>query len=398
MIAWKYVSVTTAAFLLAGCAGGGETSTVSPPTPPPPPTTVAIGPTETSYSASQTPIPSPATRSGTYDAIALIGESPGAPGNGPVNFRFAAPGEIRISSTHGETSARDRSYSLQFASAELPFGIAELKSIVSPDNPYISTEGAPIEYDNGKARYLLAFGDEIVATWTYSDGHASTDRIAWRRVVTSATVDAGDEKRIGYTLLYDVGLSYVSFGSWNWQASQRKPDGNNEALESGAVYFVHGDRTLAGAIPTSGTATYSARSLNTYAPSSDAGGAVRGFPFGLTVDFGQRTISTEIKQGYGAGQFDDVTLAVIPGLDLRGTGSLDAQGDIEIPLAGTLTTGAITGRQGNQIQQTRETLTVSGQLSGAFFGPDASQMGGVFAVGQTPGKPLLTDSFVGARN
>lgn len=46
----------------------------------------------------------------------------------------------------------------------------------------------------------------------------------------------------------------------------------------------------------------------------------------------------------------------------------------------------------------RRRLVVTGDLTGAFFGPGAEQIGGAFAVSQVPGNPLLSDVFIGAKN
>jgi hypothetical protein len=36
-------------------------------------------------------------------------------------------------------------------------------------------------------------------------------------------------------------------------------------------------------------------------------------------------------------------------------------------------------------------------LNGAFFGPNAEQVGGVFSIGEVSGVPLVSDAFVGDR-
>jgi hypothetical protein len=188
---------------------------------------------------------------------------------------------------------------------------------------------------------------------------------------------------VWHQLTYNAGLSHVSLGEWNWAVSKI---GNVNVIDRGSVYFVSGDRTPASEIPTSGTATYMAASLGfdtDAANSSIPSGA--SIAIALTADFGQRSMFAQLNRdgaffGDYAGGYTSI-LAV----DVHGTGPIASSGTFDIPLAGTVGSGnAITA--------------VTGLLNGAFFGPNAQQVGGVFSVGQVPGVPIVSDAFVGTRN
>jgi hypothetical protein len=148
--------------------------------------------------------------------------------------------------------------------------------------------------------------------------------------------------------------------------------GNN--TEAGSIHFVHGDRTPAAEIPASGTATYSAVSR----------GDVR---IALTADFGPRTVAAQLNRDFSEYGDSIGGFSVIPGVDLHGTGPIASLGSFSLPLDGSMV-----------LHSTATPVQVTGLLDGAFFGPNARQVGGVFAVGETPGVALLSDAFVGVRN
>jgi hypothetical protein len=83
-------------------------------------------------------------------------------------------------------------------------------------------------------------------------------------------------------------------------------------------------------------------------------------------------------------------------MDLHGTGPIGSTGGFSIPLGGTVTLGT-TILVGNAQTSGTATSQVTGALDGAFFGPNAEQVGGVWAVGQIPGNAVLSDAFVGLK-
>ena len=169
---------------------------------------------------------------------------------------------------------------------------------------------------------------------------------------TSVTYQTIGDKQLKTTLDYDIGYSYVAMGEWAWQVLDLN---GNPSGESGSLLFVNGDRTPGSGIPSSGKATYDARTLGATASSS--------LPFSLTADFGQRSISTEISQ---ASVFD-----------VSGSAPFSNDGTFDIPLSGSA---------GSQ--------SATGSMDGAFFGPHAEQVGGVFSV-ESQGSTLMQDAFVG---
>jgi hypothetical protein len=181
-----------------------------------------------------------------------------------------------------------------------------------------------------------------------------------------ASRDIGGGRTFNSQLDYSTGLSYVSLGQWNWWISDNAT-GNTEEYTS--LYFVHGDRTPAGAVPASGTATYSGQSLGALIDVS------------LAADFGQRSIAAQLNRD--AQTFGDQIggFTTVASVDLHGTGSITTAGSFAVPLTGTV-----------------DTTPAAGALDGAFFGPNAEQVGGVFSVGNTAGQALVQDAFVGLRN
>ena len=171
-------------------------------------------------------------------------------------------------------------------------------------------------------------------------------------------------------------------GEWSW----RVVDLNGAAAgDFGDLLFVNGDRTADTGIPTTGTAIYQARTL---ALLSSAG--TPGIPFTLTADFGQRLMSTRIDQDYRY-------YAAVPGSDpilgihVGGTAPFSNSGTFDIPLSGTANYAATNS------PTTPPAEPVTGTMNGAFFGPEAEQVGGVFALGRSDGTVLVQDAFVGER-
>lgn len=382
--------LASATALLSACGGGGGSIASAPPP-------LAAAPTPApapSLAVVTTNLAAPATRPGTYDTIALIEHYPA--GN-PASSRLAAPSDVRITTYQPGPTSNDVSYTIQFGSPDLPGGLSSLTTVVEGESFNASANGS---FGGGRGpggQYPLRFGQELTATLTNSDG--SRNVLLSQRYSTalpdqtSITVNG---KILDYELKYDIGLSFVSLGAWNWESFEPRERGGN-LIEGGIVRFVHGDRTPAAAIPTSGTASYTATTL-----ASSDGDYVTGFGyfvdhpalrFALTADFGQSSISTRINQAFNNASCGDCFTEVTPGLDLSGTGSMARSGNFNIPLTGTMTSYV----QGD-LSAPVATFAVSGALDGAFFGPHAEQIGGVFAVGQAPGAALFGDAFVGTRN
>ena len=182
----------------------------------------------------------------------------------------------------------------------------------------------------------------------------------------------GSGKSLRTTLDYDIGYSYVAMGEWSW----RVVDLNGAAAgDFGDLLFVNGDRTPASGIPVSGTATYDARSLALLRSNGTPG-----IPFTLTADFGQRTMSTRIDQDYRYNAADPAADPVL-GIHVGGSAPFSTNGSFDIPLTGTANYAY------NNLPTTPPTEPVTGTMDGAFFGPHAEQVGGVFALGRRRRNP-----------
>ena len=348
--------VLACSLALAGCGGseGGGGGIASTPSPLP-----ASGQSPTPAITVST-ASSPGTRAGTYDTIALIDRGGRVPG--PSANRLGAPGEIKITTYQSTANGGERSYTLDFPTAQLPGGQTNF------------TGAIPVWNITNPVTTSLKIGDQ--ATYTTDSGSGSISRLQDESVTTST--DIGGGKILQSQLVFNVGLSYVSLGQWDFWVSDRAT-GNTDEYDS--VYFVNGDRTAASAVPVSGTATYVGQSLGISTDVANRGGAA-GSPIDvvLNADFRQRSIAAQLNRAsatYGDAVGGYTTIAAIV---LHGTGAIGVPGTFAIPLLGMV-----------------DTTPVTGSLDGAFFGPGAQQVGGVFAVGSTPGQSLVRDAFVAAR-
>ena len=320
--------------LLCACGGGGGSGIASIP---PPPVTPTPTPTPT---PSQTTVLAadayPLSRVGTYD---LIGTRRSA---GTV-----APGTFSL--TVSKPSAdQDFVYKLDSPAGFLPGGLTSLNYGPSEQIWQLNPNG-----------YL--------------------------RGGYSQTLPFSADKNLRTGLGLDSGYSYVSMGEWNWYFVHL--DGGTADAGYGEFLFVNGDRTPASGIPASGTATYDA---HTFALKSSSG--AYGIPFALTADFGLRTIGARIDQDYSpvAGDLLDDP---IPGLHVSGSAPFSSSGTFDIPLTGTANYNA-----GYNTPQTPPTQSVTGTMDGAFFGPHAEQVGGVFSLEKSGGVQLMQDAFVGQQH
>ncbi|MES1997917.1 MAG: transferrin-binding protein-like solute binding protein [Pseudomonadota bacterium] len=162
--------------------------------------------------------------------------------------------------------------------------------------------------------------------------------------------------------------SYLTFGGWG-------DCGANCGLagETGVIgYYVSGSETPSGAIPTSGSATYTGLLQGIYYSGSTLLGTIADVT--LTADFTNRNLafSTNNSITYVRGGTVGSTQASRSDLNMTGTLSY---------LSGSNTfTGAVTD------------ATHTGTATGSFYGPVAQEVGGVFSV--SGGGSSHTGSFV----
>lgn len=335
--------------LLSACGGGGGGGIASippPPTPPPPSSDVASIEVQTSW------LPSPATKAGRYDLLALISFKAG----GSSSARVANPGEFRLDVSKQNGGFR---YVLDGPPSFLPKNLASAVLPVPIDSWTFNPGGTNHRYDNPYEDYPQFFGQNLKEYEVHTDGSKvlREDYDYDRAVVQNAIVDLPSGQLISESLVFDAGLSYVAMGEWSWGPVTVNADGSATPTgDTNTAYFVYGNRTPASGIPAAGTATYEAHTLGGVSNNS--------IPFALTADFGQRSISTEISQ---ASVFD-----------VSGSAPFGNDGSFDIPLSGTARSEAATGA-----------------MDGAFFGPHAEQVGGVFSVGTAGGGVVAQDAFVG---
>lgn len=375
--------------LLSACGGGGGAaspvaSIPRPPLTPTPTPATAATPLTTMSGYSQKGsldvrtswLESPATRAGNYDLIGRLTLTP--QNGGPTSYRATLPGEFAL--TLANPTGQAFNYTLNAPAEILPGGLRSVGPAGAVSSWAINQTIA-YRYGNPYEDWPQSLGQRLAAFDKASDG-SETQLFSYdfTRGSTTTTTSLGSGNSLRATLDYDIGYSYVAMGEWSW----RVVDLNGAAAgDFGALLFVHGDRTPQTAIPTSGTATYEARTL---ALLSSTG--TPGIPFTLTADFGQRLMSTRIDQDYRYNAADPAGDPIL-GIHVAGTAPFNNNGSFDIPLSGTANYSNINS------PLTPSAETVTGTMNGAFFGPNAEQVGGVFALGRPDGTLLLQDAFVG---
>ena len=380
--------------LVSACGGGGgvEVASIPPPpplpTPTPTPTGLPVGTTTYSYPAAN-PIDvktswldSPATRLGSY---ALIGRLSETPANGDsTSYRVIAPGEFSMGVA---TSANGGlSYTLNAPVGVLP---ADRTSSVVPSAQISWDINSTVAY-----RYTNTYGDtpqylgERLTGFAKAADGSETQLFSYdyTRGAWGFGVSLGGNTYLATNLDYDLGFSYVSMGEWSWSVVDDVTGNRVPGNAHGQLLFVNGDRTPAAGIPLSGTATYDAHTLEMRSSS----GAI-GIPFSLTADFGLRTIATSINQdfqNYGSGDGDP-----IQGIHVAGSAPFSNDGSFDIPLTGTVNYSYANepAPPANQ--------PATGDMNGAFFGPNAEQIGGTLSLQRSVDQtPLYQDAFVGQQH
>lgn len=359
--------------LLSACGGDGSylvASTPPPPLPTPAPAAVDV---KTSW------LDSPATRNGIYAVIGRLTLNPG--NGGPATNRAVAPGEFTMNTDwyFGRESGDLPNYWLAAPTGTLPDGL----SSIGVHGPFLSWSfNPPRSYANRPSGTFCCqmLGQELTA-YNVAAGGSETQILS--NDLTRAATDqtAGSNSNVSVHLDYDIGYSYVSMGEWSWGGPV--PPG-----QSGSLLFVSGQLTPPAGIPVSGTSTYDARTL-----ALASGNSTLAIPFSLTADFGQRTISTRIDQDYIYDSTADST-DFYPGLGLHVSGSapFSNNGTFDIPLSGTANYNP---SYPTNPAATPPSRPVTGIMNGAFFGPNAEQVGGVFSITGSSGPMHLQDAFVG---
>ena len=166
-----------------------------------------------------------------------------------------------------------------------------------------------------------------------------------------------------------------------WSGGAYPDDASTDADTTNFGYAVFGNRTAAGQMPGSGTASYSGRTAGLeWQPSPGQGRAASSNATRLRGDL---SLTANFSQGTVGGQ--------ATGLERRAPGASDYTS-----VSGTLTFGS--GRiAGNTLTTTVEGLGYSGSAEGAFYGPDAVEVGGVMQGTHTDGR-ILHGWFAGEKD
>lgn len=165
---------------------------------------------------------------------------------------------------------------------------------------------------------------------------------------------------------YTLGLEYHTFGMW---LSDRPTSASAGVLAVGTL-------TPGASVPTSGTGAFNGLAIGFYADGS-------GQPHQLTAqmsaayDFGARLVTLNTSNT----QLMNVNTLVTS----AGTG-LDVSGNLTYNAGTNLITGPVTSQNGQ----------LSGTANARFFGPNAEEIGGVFAL-RGAGTQALNASFGGKR-
>lgn len=384
--------------LVSACGGDGTSrvENVPPPpvtpTPTPTPTPGTDLPTGTvSYTYPSTNpvhiriswLDSPATRAGTTGVLGRLTIDPATGHPADWTVRTTAPGEFTMGvSPVSGANGQYFQYTLSGPAGIIPGA----GGTTTAPSPLISWDiNSTVAY-----RYTNPYGDtpQYLGQRLTGENEIGTQLFSYdfTRGVTGASQPYGTGTSLHTRLDYDIGLSYVAMGEWSWSIVDVS-GATVAGTPSAKLLFVNGDRTPADQIPASGTATYDARTFN---------GWVKG-TFALTADFGQRTISTLIAQDYAHNSDGDVMddpLAI--GIHVAGSAPFSNDGSFDIPLSGTVNIGV--GYEVNP-PTAPPSQVVSGDMNGAFFGPNAQQIGGTFSLVK-PGEiaPLIQDAFVGQQH
>jgi len=350
-------SLVVLAATLAACGGGGTTAISSASgaqgalsTPPPAPP--ASSAPDSSVASSEIVIgsaldPTPALTTGKYDTIALVLSEKAAP-------EFLEPGTIEVDVDHSTNT-----YTFAFDPEEVP-NVGR----VYGDYPEDGVLQFSIDDETYGYNYDVVFKE---------DGKIESIESHEGRVASLH----------GY--IYDepmfttsVGERYVSLGQWSWPYTTVDDDGHNVTgtWVNGSVTYVYGERTPPGAIPVSGTATYSVpegavvfgegpHDFNSYGPDN--------LDIALTADFGTQSIAAAVAYDVSSYEGDAFHY------DLSGAAPITGSGDFDISLGGSKLAGTFLD---GIFAPGSDTATTSpdGQLVGAFFGPAADQIGGVMAI------------------
>lgn len=315
----RLLSSVGAVMFLSACGGGGGVSSTPSPAPAPTP------------APTPTPTPTPT----------------------PVAFTdwqsIPANGVVRLSG-----STTEATYNRTITGA--------LGEVSSFNAPSAGSATVDLTYSAGALTAYRIAGSQSTITFSNTDGSSAT-RLAANPNVVRRTSPSGASS----VLLFDsvsAGYSHLSFGAWSGVSTTT---GFNNGFHAGST-------TPDGAIPTSGTATFTGSSVGYY---SVVNGLVEGVTSDVTLiaNFAARSLNYTATNSQGANS--------LPGLNIFGTLTWNPGSGL---FSGTLRTPVGFG-----------TGELSGPASGRFYGPNAKEIGGSFVLNWSGGTRAQYVGAFGAR-
>lgn len=217
-------------------------------------------------------------------------------------------------------------------------------------------------------------GLKVDTVTKYSDGTSQTQTVVHPSSTAFTEITQGSGNRIEAVLLvglpsYPSTAHYASFGIWNLDPQLQGSNGSytSSGNQTGG-FFALGNRTIPADIPLTGTAAY----LVIDDTCNDYCQGIGNTKF--AVDFGVHTIAAQyrIEERYSLNNgFDSTSVGA------SGSSQISNAGDFNIALSGT---GTIHSVRNDGTVVPDSSMPVSGLIAGAFFGPKAAEIGGVYSV------------------
>ncbi len=295
--------------------------------------------------------PTPALTTGTYDGSGAVYQTTDATG-AQTGTAVLASGEVRIA----VDSANNR-YTLTFNRAVFP-GLL-------PDSGALSYNITDQRFGHSYqvASYTNGVRDGLYTTEGKGGGGSRSSQ---------ANGDPASTQFFTVT-----GESHVSLGYWSYATPTK---------DAGVVLFAYGDRTPSSAIPVSGTATYQVvESLGTSYDDDFTNIDIK-----LKADFGTQAMSADIA--YVKEQKADAFRTAV-----AGSAPIRPAGDFDIALNGTKQAGSWDTSRQMFVPGTTPAAPVAGNVSGAFFGPDASQIGATVRL-PNPFGGTIAEAWIAVKN
>lgn len=354
---------------LSACGGGGAGSIASTPVPDPNAHSVNY-----SFSVMRALDPAPAWTTGTYQAFAVMQNDSGGP------FTPTPPGAVSLTV---DTAAK--TYALTVSSGSIT---------VAPQTFKVPDATNPFCCDSSWTNVYLGFTVKSVTQWSDGVRRPDTDAISDAVVgqyTTKEKRDSGTKVLDGVLTVSSRPGRHVSLGQWLFTEFPLNEDGTTNGAEGlwSAGQFAFGNRTASSDIPASGTAHYVVETPEEYVDYGN--NPIRSMTF--DADFGARTIAAHLARSIEVGLYENGGTCCYGGEDYTpespqlgtvrltatasGVAPFTSQGSFDISLAGT---GLVHTERTDKALVADLSAPVSGWISGAFYGPRATELGGTYSV------------------